>query len=97
MTDTVIVADVIVHFPPSSVGCVITISVVLVVRFRDNVILQYVLDTYFIGWEDKSMHESSPSNRFLANYSKNYSRSQYFPSVEPGAVSYTHLTLPTKA
>lgn len=46
--------------------------------------LQYVLDTYFIGWEDKSMHESSPSNRFLANYSKNYSRSQYFPSVEPG-------------
>lgn len=47
--------------------------------------LQYILDSQFKGWEKASIHESSPSNAFLSQYSRNYSSSQYFPNTKLGA------------
>lgn len=46
--------------------------------------IQYVLDTYFKGWEDKNIHESSPSNELISRYCASYSSSQYFAGVEEG-------------
>lgn len=47
--------------------------------------LQYVLDSHFMAWENTSIHESSPSNAFISQYSRDYSFSQYFPNVPTGA------------
>ncbi len=46
--------------------------------------LQYILDEYFEGWEKLTLHESSPSNKFISKYSQSYSYSQYYPDVKPG-------------
>ncbi len=47
--------------------------------------LQYILDQYFEGWEEKKIHESSPSNNHLAQYCRDYSISQYFPDIPSGS------------
>lgn len=47
--------------------------------------IQYVLDTQFPGWEAKRIHESSPSNDFISRWAPDYSTSQFFPGVAPGA------------
>ncbi len=47
--------------------------------------IQFVLDTYFSGWEAKVIHESSPSNAFISQYCSNYSSSQYLSDVSPGS------------
>lgn len=46
--------------------------------------LQYVLNTRFPGWETCDLHESSPSNDYIARYSQRYQSSQYLPGVRPG-------------
>jgi len=48
--------------------------------------MQYVLDTFFKGWEEKNIHESSPSNELIARYCSSYSSSQYLPGVQQGTV-----------
>ncbi len=47
--------------------------------------LQYILDQYFSGWEEKKIHESSPSNYHLSQYCRDYSISQYFPDIPLGS------------
>ncbi|MDD4913597.1 MAG: class I SAM-dependent methyltransferase [Methylococcales bacterium] len=47
--------------------------------------LQFILDKYFIGWEDLKLHESSPSNDLISRYCKSYSTSQFFSDVSYGA------------
>lgn len=47
--------------------------------------LNFVLDQYFPDWQNSAIHESSPSNAYVSNWSTNYSSSQYFPDVEGGA------------
>ncbi|TFV87773.1 class I SAM-dependent methyltransferase [Blastococcus sp. CT_GayMR16] len=47
--------------------------------------LQSVLDESFSGWTDLVVHESSPSNDFIARLCSDYSSSQYFPDVPRGA------------
>ncbi len=47
--------------------------------------LQYVLDSYFKNWEDREIHESSPSNDFVSRYCNHYSSSQYFDGSEAGS------------
>ena len=63
--------------------------------------LQLIHDQVFGGWEALSIHESSPSNDFIARHSKNYSSSQFledvpFGEVRDGTRSETleHLTYP---
>lgn len=46
--------------------------------------IQCVLDTFFAGWEGKTIHESSPSSAMISQYCSNYSSSQYFPGIAPG-------------
>jgi SAM-dependent methyltransferase len=46
--------------------------------------IQYVMDSYFRGWERRKIHESSPSNTLISRYCDDYSSSQYFDGVEPG-------------
>lgn len=46
--------------------------------------IQHVLDTYFQGWEEKNVHESSPSNELISRYCASYSSSQYFEGVAEG-------------
>ena len=46
--------------------------------------LQQVLDAVFPGWDDLEMHESSPSNDYLARRCARYGASQYLPEVAPG-------------
>jgi SAM-dependent methyltransferase len=54
--------------------------------------LQKVLDTLFKGWENKKIHESSPSNNLLRQFcGMNYSRSQL--SNDQGSSSYDIDTL----
>jgi SAM-dependent methyltransferase len=48
--------------------------------------VQFVLDTMFPGWENKTVHESSPSNDFISRYCSNYASSQYLEGVPLGAV-----------
>ncbi|KQZ42664.1 hypothetical protein ASD58_23825 [Duganella sp. Root1480D1] len=48
--------------------------------------IQYVLDTYFEGWEKKELHESSPSNQLLPRFCTSYSCSQYFAGAEVGTL-----------
>jgi SAM-dependent methyltransferase len=42
------------------------------------------LDTHFPGWEDVTIHESSPSNDFISRYARHYSRSYFFEDVPLG-------------
>jgi SAM-dependent methyltransferase len=46
--------------------------------------LQHVLDTQFPGWEKMQIHESSPSNRFIAQYADHYTASQLLQGVPLG-------------
>ncbi|MDR0779640.1 MAG: class I SAM-dependent methyltransferase [Pseudomonadales bacterium] len=46
--------------------------------------LQHILDTRFVGWENLTIHESSPSNDFVARWCQQYSASQYFDGVKSG-------------
>ena len=46
--------------------------------------IQYVLDSFFKGWEAKNIHESSPSNDLISRYCTSYSSSQYFDGIERG-------------
>lgn len=46
--------------------------------------LQYILDRYFQGWEEKKIHESSPANNHLSQYCYDYSFSQFFPDISLG-------------
>lgn len=47
--------------------------------------LQHILDRFFPNWEGKVIHESSPSNDFIARYAgQNYSCSQFFNDIKPG-------------
>jgi SAM-dependent methyltransferase len=46
--------------------------------------IQHILDTHFAGWENLSVHESSPTNDFIARYCHRYSSSQYFDGVPSG-------------
>ncbi|MEJ0002798.1 MAG: methyltransferase domain-containing protein [Pararobbsia sp.] len=48
--------------------------------------IQCILDTFFPGWENKVIHESSPASTALSQYCSNYSSSQYLPDVKPGSV-----------
>lgn len=47
--------------------------------------IQYVLDNFCPGWEDKKLHESSPSNDLIARYSSSYTYSHYFADVQGGS------------
>lgn len=49
--------------------------------------LQYILDTHIHGWEYLLIHESSPGNRFISNYAKSYTSSQYLPDTPFGQCS----------
>lgn len=49
--------------------------------------IQYILDSFFPEWENKQIHESSPSNDMIARHCSNYSASQYLVNVAPG---HTH-------
>jgi SAM-dependent methyltransferase len=44
-----------------------------------------VLDSFFKGWEEKNIHESSPSNDLISRYCTSYTSSQYFDGVKGGA------------
>jgi len=46
--------------------------------------LQTVLDETISGWNDLVIHESSPSNDFIARWASQYSSSQFFPDVPRG-------------
>jgi SAM-dependent methyltransferase len=46
--------------------------------------LQTVLDETISGWPDLVIHESSPSNDFIARWASDYSSSQFFPDVPRG-------------
>ena len=48
--------------------------------------LQYVLDNYWKGWEQKVIHESSPSNVLISQYCNAYSKSQFFDGVPGGEI-----------
>ena len=46
--------------------------------------LQLVLDAAFPGWDELEIHESSPSNDYLARRCARYGASQYLPDVPAG-------------
>ncbi len=46
--------------------------------------LQTVLDETVSGWHDLTVHESSPSNDFIAKWCSDYASSQYFADVPRG-------------
>jgi SAM-dependent methyltransferase len=46
--------------------------------------VQAVLDTQAPGWEQLTVHESSPSNDFIRRFAADYTASQYFPDVPRG-------------
>lgn len=48
--------------------------------------VQWVLDKYFPGWEGLTIHESSPSNHYIAQLCPAYSVSQYFEKAKKGRV-----------
>jgi SAM-dependent methyltransferase len=48
--------------------------------------IQYVLDSFFKGWEEKNIHESSPANDLISRYCTSYSFSQYFEGVNEGSL-----------
>ncbi len=48
--------------------------------------LQYVLDRFFQGWENREIHESSPSNDFISRYCTTYTSSQYLEGATPGTL-----------
>lgn len=48
--------------------------------------INYILDQYIPGWENKKIHESSPSNTFISQWATHYSSSQYFEDVAEGTL-----------
>lgn len=46
--------------------------------------IQHILDRHFSGWEKLAIHESSPSNNFIAQYCDSYSSSEFFGDITPG-------------
>ena len=49
--------------------------------------LQYILDTIRPNWTNCSIHESSPFNRYISQYSTNYTSSQYLPKISFGSLT----------
>jgi SAM-dependent methyltransferase len=49
--------------------------------------LQHVLDMHVPGWEAMKIHESSPSNRFIAMHAADYSSSQFLEGVNTGSTA----------
>ena len=49
--------------------------------------LQYILDKIRPNWTNCSIHESSPSNGYISQYSTNYTSSQYLPEILFGSVT----------
>ena len=49
--------------------------------------LQHILDTIRPDWGECAIHESSPSNKFISQYSAHYSFSQYLPEIPFGSYS----------
>ncbi len=49
--------------------------------------IQYVLDTYFSGWDGMNIHESSPSNSFISRNCQGYSSSQYLEGISLGGLA----------
>lgn len=45
--------------------------------------VQYVLDNFYHDWETKKIHESSPSNSYISNFSKNYDFSFFYDNTPP--------------
>lgn len=43
--------------------------------------LQYILDKFPPNWTNCSIHEFSPSNSYISQYSTNYTPSQYLPET----------------
>jgi SAM-dependent methyltransferase len=43
------------------------------------------LDRYFPGWEQSTIHESSPANDFISRYCQRYSCSFFYEGVTPGS------------
>lgn len=52
--------------------------------------INYILDQYFPNWENKKVHESSPSNQFISQWANHYSSSQYFEDGARGAFHNGH-------
>lgn len=48
--------------------------------------INLTLDRYFPGWEQLSIHESSPSNDFIRRYASQYTWSFFYEDVAPGAM-----------
>ena len=48
--------------------------------------MQAVLDLFFAGWEERELHEASPSNTFISRLARRYTSSQYFDGVPRGAM-----------
>jgi hypothetical protein len=48
--------------------------------------IQYVLDSFFTGWEGLVVHESSPSNDLISRFCSSYSLSQYFNGISGGGL-----------
>src|SRR5258708_17416754 len=46
--------------------------------------IQHILDRHLSGWEKLAVHESSPSNNFIAQYCDSYSSSEFFGDITPG-------------
>lgn len=46
--------------------------------------LFHILDKYFPNWEEKNIHESSPSNDQIKKYAKLYTASQFFNNITLG-------------
>lgn len=63
--------------------------------------MNLILDSFFPDWENASIHESSPSNKFISGWCSHYSNSQFFNGVEEGEIfngvrceNLEHLTFP---
>lgn len=52
--------------------------------------INHILDRYIPNWEDKNIHESSPSNNFISQWARQYSSSQYFEGVAEGELQNGH-------
>ncbi|WP_427184285.1 class I SAM-dependent methyltransferase [Bordetella bronchialis] len=48
--------------------------------------IQYLLDTCFPQWESQVIHESSPSNGFIAQWCSSYSSSHFYVERPPGSM-----------
>lgn len=46
--------------------------------------VNHILDRYFPGWEQATIHESSPSNALISRHAERYTCSQFFDDVALG-------------